>query len=274
MALLVAGCAGTQRAAFCRGEPDLDLWTTTLDGFVAPLVRAPGADGFADWSPDGTRIAFVSSRDGNCEIYVAKSDGTGQRNLTQSSADELYPSWSPDGSQVVFTAGGQIRILDLSSGDIAELPESDLMHSYPDWSPDGKSIAFSGGRQEPGPGAVNQIYVMAANGGEEVPLTDGESLLTAPQWSPDGRTIAYFDHGDPFIILITTTDGAETSIRYEGGHPSWSPDGSSLVYERDRGGGDVDIYLDRDVLVDGPGIETLPAWSPTGATIVFSSDRP
>jgi Tol biopolymer transport system component len=55
---------------------------------------------------------------------------------------------------------------------------------------------------------------------------------------------------------------------------SWSPDGSSLVHNRETEPGDVDLYVDGGLLVDGPGVDTLPSWSPDGSTIIFSSDRP
>jgi dipeptidyl aminopeptidase/acylaminoacyl peptidase len=54
------------------------------------------------WSPDGTRIAFQASRDGNAEIYVMNADGTGQTNLTNNPASESVPAWAPDGSEIVF----------------------------------------------------------------------------------------------------------------------------------------------------------------------------
>jgi len=47
------------------------------------------------WSPDGRKIAFVSYRDGNAEVYVMNADGSGQRNLTRNPATDRFPSWSP-----------------------------------------------------------------------------------------------------------------------------------------------------------------------------------
>jgi TolB protein len=273
MVVLVTACSGSERSAFCRGEPDLDIWATDLDGTVLRLSDSAGADGFADWSPDGQRLAFVSSRDGNCEIYVMRPDGTDLANLTNSDGDELYPSWSPDGLEIVFSSEGQLHVLDVGSRDRRQLSDSYLVHSYPDWSPDGQSIVFSGGAEPAGQGVTHQIYVMPVSGGEETPLTDQNSLLVAPRWSPDGRRIAFFDHADQFQIWTMNRDGSDQEIVLEGGHFSWSPDGSSLVHDREVGMGDVAIFLDGVLLVDSPGLDTLPAWSPDRTTIVFSSER-
>jgi Tol biopolymer transport system component len=104
-------------------------------------------DGSPAWSPDGSRIAFSSERDGNAEIYVMKADGSGMTRLTHTSADERDPAWSPDGRTIAFITGrtgktelstmkpdgsDQKKLLSMDRGDAAE----------PRWSPDGSTIAF------------------------------------------------------------------------------------------------------------------------------------
>ena len=59
------------------------------------LTRNPAHDGDPAWSPDGRKIAFVSRRDGNYEVYVMNADGSGQRNLTHNAANDGLPAWSP-----------------------------------------------------------------------------------------------------------------------------------------------------------------------------------
>jgi len=65
-------------------------------------MDAPG-DGEPAWSPDGTKIAFVSQRDGNDQIYVMNADGSGQTRLTHDTASDLTPAWSSDATQIMFT---------------------------------------------------------------------------------------------------------------------------------------------------------------------------
>jgi Tol biopolymer transport system component len=272
--VLVAGCSDPTRAAFCGGELGLEIWGTDLEGNVERITDSEGGNGFVDWSPDGRRIAFVSSRDGNCEVYVMLPDGTEPVNLTNSRSDELYPSWSPDGTEIVFSSDGQLHVVDVGSRERRQVTESHLIHAFPDWSPDGETVVFSGGTEAAGPGVIHQIYLVPIVGGQEIALTDQRSLLAAPRWSPDGSQIAFFDHADPFQVWVMNRDGSDPRAIAKGGHLSWSPDGSSLVYDREVEAGDVDLFVDGVLVVDGPGVDTLPAWSPDGTTIVFSSDRP
>jgi TolB protein len=58
------------------------------------LTNNPARDDSPAWSPDGSRIAFTSDRDGNAEVYVMNADGTGQVNLTNNPAGDAYPGWS------------------------------------------------------------------------------------------------------------------------------------------------------------------------------------
>ena len=77
------------------------IYQGTLD---EPLKGAPGQSFLPAWSPDGTRLAFTSTRDGNSELYVMNRDGSGLRRLTNSPAIDSTPTWSPTGTQIAFTS--------------------------------------------------------------------------------------------------------------------------------------------------------------------------
>ncbi|MFQ5795298.1 MAG: TolB family protein [Candidatus Bipolaricaulia bacterium] len=56
------------------------------------------------WSPDGTRVAFVSNRDGNLEIYIVDMQSGAVNRLTNNESNEIAPTWSPDGTQIIFSS--------------------------------------------------------------------------------------------------------------------------------------------------------------------------
>jgi TolB protein len=68
------------------------------------LVGLSNSDGSFAWSPNGQRIAFVSDRDGNDEVYVVNVDGSGLRKLTRNPARDGHPVWSPDGQMIGFVS--------------------------------------------------------------------------------------------------------------------------------------------------------------------------
>jgi len=275
---LLVGCSSLPRESLCTGELDFDLWVADFDGGRVQLTDFEGGEADAVWSPDGSRIAFTASREGNCDIYVMNADGSDLTNLTGIRSDESHPSWSPDGSQIVFVSGGQLHVIDVASRERHELTESEIIHGFPDWSPDGERIVFSGGEEAPGPGVVHDLYSVSPSGGDEVRLTEASTQLTAPQWSPDGTQIMYFDHStEPLTIWTANSDGSGAKRVTAGGHASWSPDGSRVVFDREVGLGDVDLIVidlstrQERLFVDGSDYDTFPAWSPDGTRVVFAS---
>jgi len=111
------------------------LWTATSAGTnKRGIVMDPSA-GFPSWSPDGSRLVFMSNRDGNWEIYLVNADGSGLRRLTQSSSSEGMPTWSPDGQAIAYMSdrGGQwgIYLQRLDDGRVAKLVGLDT--TYEDW---------------------------------------------------------------------------------------------------------------------------------------------
>jgi Tol biopolymer transport system component len=75
---------------------------------VTRLTNDPLRDAEPAWSPDGTKIAFTSNRDGNHEIYVLNADGTGVTRLTNDPLRDAEPAWSPDGTKIAFSRSGYL----------------------------------------------------------------------------------------------------------------------------------------------------------------------
>ena len=153
------------------------------------LTDSDAVDFDPSWSPDGSRIAFSSVRDGAAEIYVMSADGSAQTRLTDKEARNYYPSWSPDGSLIAFTSYGdgnaEIYVMNADGSAQTRLTNNEAVDSRPSWSPDGLRIAFDSTLGDPDPGddtRISNIYVMNADGSGLTRLTDNEARETSPSW--------------------------------------------------------------------------------------------
>jgi Tol biopolymer transport system component len=181
-------------------RPDADLMLVAVDGSgpAVPITDAPGDDRSGSWSPDGSRIAFDATRDGNTEIYVVGADGSNPIRLTDSPAEDWSPSWSPDGSRIAFasdrTGIAQVWVMPAGGGEPVQLTDLPDAHNGPAWSPDGTRIAHQewvAGEQ--------QIWSMAADGSDRRNLSDSPATVDSMwdgSWGPDGR-IAFWRSGHP-----------------------------------------------------------------------------
>jgi Tol biopolymer transport system component len=236
-------------------------------------------DGSPAWSPDGKRIAFYSERDGNAELYVMNADGSDERRLTRTPADEGYPSWSPDGRTVSFDTDRdgnfEVYAMDADGGNVRRLtnnPASDVSAS---WSPDGSRIVFMSNRD----GAQQSdfdVYAMAASGGEATRLTrTGSSWF--PTYSADGAALAFHIGRD---VHVMRTSGGDSLTRLttdpaNGMYPSWSRDGTRIAFMSWRNGR-TEIFTmaadgsDQRMIISMPAGDAIdPRFSPDGARIVF-----
>ena len=186
--------------------------------------------------PAAGRIAFRSNRDGNFEIYVMNFDGTGQRNLTKSAADEFLATWSPQGQQLAFDTernlNREIYVTDDQGADSSNLTNSAADEILPAWSPDGQFIAFSSDRD-----GNREIYIMDAADPAQPPtrLTNNPAEDWWPTWSPDGSQIAFVSNrdGNHEIYAINVSSTVETNLTNDPAgdfRPAWSPDGLSIAF--------------------------------------------
>jgi dipeptidyl aminopeptidase/acylaminoacyl peptidase len=196
------------------------IFTKELGSASAPEGIGTGRD--IAWSPDSTRLAFLSHEEQTrqMQLYVAAAGGGHTKKLTNLTGYLTSPQWSPDGHRIAIlfaenapsgggpleaepvetgVIGGEIHnqrltVVDASSGESRQVSPADLNIYEYDWSPDGGSFAASAA---PGPGDNNwwiaQLYTMPADSGRMIPIYKPTLQIAMPRWSPDGSTIAFIE---------------------------------------------------------------------------------
>jgi Tol biopolymer transport system component len=141
------------------------------------------------WSPDGTKIAFATNRDGNYEIYTMNPDGTGPTRLTNNTSSDYEPAWSPDGTKIAFATNrdgnDEIYTMNADASNQTRLTNNTAVDAAPAWSPDGTKIAFkSTGDTDPFAYRY-EIYTMNADGSSQTNLTNNPGADdSVPDWQP------------------------------------------------------------------------------------------
>jgi Tol biopolymer transport system component len=162
------------------------------------------------WSPDGTRIAFVSNQDGDWEICVLDLNTRERQQLTFNKVWDSFPDWSPDGTWLVFTSrrtgNYDLFVVDAETGEELQLTNSPYSDAHPAWSPYGDEI----------------VYTMV--------VAEGNNLLR------EIGVLNLYDLANP--RRLTVSDGSKALHRY----PDWSPDGRWVLFESGRDG-DEEIYI-------------------------------
>jgi eukaryotic-like serine/threonine-protein kinase len=210
------------------------------------------------FSPDGEHIAFRSSRDGG-GIFVMGRTGEAPKRITTEGWD---PVWSPDGKHLVYstvtasistsrTALGQLRRVQVDSGQITKLTEEDALN--PSWSPNGRFITYWGlGRTVGGApiSSVRDIWVISESGGATWRITDDEAVDWSPMWNADGTFIYYVSNRggsmnlwriavDPQTGKAAGAPEAVTTPASYVGRARMSATGQYLVYEARSGSSNI-----------------------------------
>jgi TolB protein len=186
-------------------QGNLDVYLSKADGsepaqFAGDRGKLSHEE-YPAWSPDGKRIAFSSTFEGNQELYVAEIGGPDRRRLTNDPALDAHPAWSPDGRKIAFATGRwgdfEIAVMDADGGNVTRLTESRGLDDYPVFSPDGKRLAFMSNRD-----GNFEIYVMNADGTGPENVTQHAALDNFPAWTPDGKLAFVSNRAGGFDIYV------------------------------------------------------------------------
>lgn len=240
-------------------DGDVDLWRVTPatvtaedpDGDAAPVpgVNSPARDYAAAVSPDGGRLAFVSDRDGDDEIFLADlhAPDAAPQQLTFDRASDRSPTWSPEGRSIAYVASTaskpatrKVHVRSLDDGSVRVLEGPTGAHFGPAWSPDGSALALAVG----GSTDADLFVVEASSGAVRHRLTnDGSGVVNwQPDWSPDGRLV--FSRrtmgrgrspGEIRLMAAHPDDPASATTLFVSGEgdaeqADWSTDGTSVAF--------------------------------------------
>jgi len=223
------------------------IWVVPSDGSAKPrqFTSGPKSDTSPRWSPDGTRLAFVSDRNGEKQIYVIPTEGGEALQVTKMRRGAGNPVWAPDGTRIAFTASidpedkpeDYEKPLDQKTKEAEEKARKDeptILTRLKIKSD--AAMGLTGKRR-------SHIFVIDAAGkGPAIQLTSGEFDHSQPRWSPDGKYLAFSANrnedadyepwlsdiylvpaGGGVLRKLTKTQGPSSS-------PVFTPDGKSIVY--------------------------------------------
>jgi tol-pal system beta propeller repeat protein TolB len=258
-----------------------------------PFVTAtPGAASAGAFSLVNSTIAYVCFVENYDELCLMNGDGTNQRQITETSVTDFYPSLSVDGRLLAFSSIRDVRhfdiyLMDIQSGNILRVTRNAGDNYAPELSPDGTRIVFVSTRS-----GGQDVWTMNADGSNPTQLTFTEADDIDPTWSPDGRQIAFASNRNGLTDLyVMNADGSNVrQMTFDfnlGGRSDWSNDGRNFTFYG-GGSGDKNIYImsaecaqpgapadcsaTPRALTDG-GNNKGPSFSPDGQWITFAANN-
>lgn len=225
-------CSVTNRVAFATDrDGSWEVYSMETDGRLQMNeTRNRDGSGYIDWSPDGRRLVFASTRFGQAknDIYILNEDKNAKR-ITSHAAEDVHPAWSPDGTKIAFASerdgNRQIYSMNADGTDLVRLMTNRAYDDYPSWRSDSSAIVFASDRDSKRSDKL-ELYVF------------------------------YLDDRSVQRLTVNNNDDR---------HPAWSPGGPQILFASDRNG-DRDIFLMQEDgssvkrLFSAPGADEHPHW--------------
>ena len=211
------------RLVYARQVSNLNIWRKQLDSKHSSLpadrfLSSTAIESGPQYSPDGSSIAFESTRSGSYEIWMCRSDGTNLVQLTHFNSVTGTPRWSPDGRQIAFdsraTGNADIFVMDPQSGPPRQLTNETSADVIPSWSRDGRWIYFASTRSGPW-----EVWKMPSTGGPAAQVTRHGGYGAFE--SPDGKFLYYTKYPAVSGVWRMPTSGGEETLVVAGVEPEF-----------------------------------------------------
>ena len=229
-----------------------------------------------------SKIAFVSARSGNKEIYTCDYDGADERPVTSNGSINLSPVWDSKGKSIYYTSykdtWPELWRVELSGGAHKKVAGYKGLNSAAAISPDNDRICLTLSKD-----GNAELYLLDINGNVKRRLTRTRSIESSPSFGPDGNIIAFSSDrtGSPQVYLMDSDGFNVNRVTYNGNYndsPAFSPDGSKIAFvtRTRRGSFDicvVDVTGENFRVITNTGSNENPHWAPDSYHLVYSSRR-
>lgn len=244
------GVFSTRIAYVVKTGKRFELQVADADGFGAQTILGSNEPIISPtWSPDGTRLAYVSFERKKPIIFIQSLVNSQRLVLAQFKGNNSSPAWSPDGKQlaIVLTKDGssQIYLINADGSGVKRLSYSSGIDTEPCFSPDGAYILFTSDR-----GGSPQVYRMAVNGNAPQRQTFEGNYNVSPHFSPDGNSFAFIQRtGSEFHVALQDMASGQVQVltdTHMDESPSFAPNGKMLLYATEVGGRGVLAAISSD----------------------------